>query len=383
MIERNQEDLWCTFVAGRCSDQRVTSINLKGRQVEKQELLVGVSRRSWNRGVVMACVALVALVLSAFPLRAVAQTGSTGLRGLVVDTTTMRPVVDAFVYLLGVRATAHTDPTGEFVLYDVRPGTHTLLIRRRGFVPRQFRFSMGQHGVDEIDLGVITLQPGEIPTTAVYGRVSSMLGGSIGSASVLVNGRVAAVTDSSGFFRTERVGEGFNLIETRRIGYVPGVFEVELEAEQVELDMSVSLYPVPVQLEEINVSAQRTVYVAGRLREFYDRRNSGLGRYLARWEIEAIAPLSVSDLLQRFPAVQVIQSSFGRISLQIVRGRVGACNPSIYLDGVPIQVDADFNINSFVIPQVLEGVEVYTGPSEAPVQYLGNSTCGVILLWTQ
>jgi hypothetical protein len=53
------------------------------------------------------------------------------------------------------------------------------------------------------------------------------------------------------------------------------------------------------------------------------------------------------------------------------------------LDGVPIHVDADFNINNFILPHVLEGVEVYTGPSEAPIQYLGNSTCGVVLLWTQ
>jgi len=242
---------------------------------------------------------------------------------------------------------------------------------------------MGQHGVDEIDLGVITVQPGEIPTSAVFGRVSSMLGSSIGSASVLVNGRVAAVTDTAGLFRVERVGQGLNLVETRRIGYVPGVFEVELEADQAELDMSVSLYPVPIQLEEIVVSAQRTVYVAGRLREFYERRRSGLGRYLTRWEIEALAPLNISDLLGRFPALRIVEGSFGRTGIQIGRGRVQGCNPKIYLDGVPMLVDADFNINNFVMPQFLEGVEVYTGPSEAPIQYLGTSTCGVIMIWTR
>ncbi len=349
----------------------------------RHQLWLRVIRRTRTTGAVISCLACVAAAIPVFPHQTAAQTGGTALRGLVVDTTTMRPVVDAFVYLLGVRAAAHTDPAGEFMLSDVRPGTHTLLIRRGGYLPRQFRFAMGQHGVNEIDLGIITLRPGETPTTAVFGRVASILGGSIGSASVLVNGRVAAVTDTSGFFRVERVGQGVNLIETRRIGFVPGVFEVELEAEQTELDMSVSLYPVPVQLEEIVVSAQRTVYVAGRLREFYDRRRSGLGRYLARWEIEALAPLNVSDLLQRFPAVQVVEGSFGRTNIQILRGRVGACPVTIYLDGVPIHVDADFNINNFILPHVLEGVEVYTGPSEAPIQYLGNSTCGVVLLWTQ
>lgn len=318
-----------------------------------------------------------------FPSQASAQNSRIGLRGLVVDTTTMQPVSDAFIYLEGVRASAHTDQTGEFVLSDVQPGTHTLLIRRRGFLPRRFRFAMGLHDVREIDLGIITIQPGQVPTTSVFGRVSSMLGGNIESASVLVNGRVAAVTDSGGLFRVEHVGQGLNLIETLRIGYVPGVFEVEVEGEQSELDMSVSLYPVPVQLEEIVVSAQRTVYVAGRLREFYDRRASGIGRYLTRWEIETLAPLNIADLLQRFPALQVVEGSFGHTSIRVSRGRVQACNPRIYLDGMPMAVDADFNINNFIVPQVLEGIEVYTGPSEAPIEYLGTSTCGVILIWTR
>jgi len=327
--------------------------------------------------------AIVLAVILFLPVTIAAQSGRTALRGLVVDTTTMQPVVDAFVYLLGVKSSAHTDYSGEFVLPDVRPGTHTLLIRRNGFLPRRFRFAMGEHGLPEIDLGVITVQPGQIPTTAIFGRVSSMLGGSIESASILVNGRVAAVTDSAGLYRIERVGNGLNLVETRRIGYVPGVFEIDLDQEQTELDMSVSLYPAPVQLEEIVVSAQRTVYVAGRLREFYDRRRTGMGRYLARWEIEMLQPLNISDLLGRFPSVRVVEGSFGRTSVQIARGRIGQCNPELYLDGVRMLVDADFNINNFVQPFVLEGIEVYNGPAEAPIEYLGTSTCGVVMIWTR
>ncbi len=332
---------------------------------------------------VSCAAALLAAALLVLPGDAEAQRAGTSLRGLVVDTTTMDPIYDAFVYLIGVKASAHTDDSGEFLLEDVRPGTHTLLIRRNGYLPRRFRFSMGQHGVPEIDLGVITLQPGAVPGAAVFGRVSSMLGRGVSGASVLVNGRVAAVTDSGGLYRIERVGQGLNLIETRRIGYVPGVFEVVIEPEQAEVDMSVSLYPVPVQLEEIVVSAQRTVYVPGRLREFYDRLRSGLGRYLTRWQIEALAPLNVTDLLQRFPSVSIYEGSFGRTAIRISRGRTGACDPRIYLDGVPMLVDANFNINNFVQPFVLEGIEVYNGPAEAPIEYLGTSTCGVILIWTR
>jgi len=88
---------------------------MKGRQVVKHHSGIEVIRRTGKTGVVFTCLAAFAFAILVFPHQTAAQTGNTALRGLVVDTTTMEPVVDAFVYLLGVRAAAHTDPTGEFV----------------------------------------------------------------------------------------------------------------------------------------------------------------------------------------------------------------------------------------------------------------------------
>ena len=108
---------------------------MKGRKVHPDQLFRNKAFVFWS--------VVLAFVLGAVPAQAVAQGRGTALRGLVVDTTTMQPVTDAFIYLPGVRAAAHTDQAGEFMLEDVRPGTHTLLIRRRGYLPRQFRFAMG------------------------------------------------------------------------------------------------------------------------------------------------------------------------------------------------------------------------------------------------
>jgi hypothetical protein len=302
---------------------------------------------------------------------------------VVVDTLTLQPITDVFVYISGIRAHALTDEAGQFLLPDIDPGTHTLLIRKPGFVPREYRFALGQYQVEEIDLGVIALRAGPEPTAAVFGTVSSMLGGPISRASVILNGRVATVTDAGGSFRVYGVGRGLNLIETQRLGYVPGVFEIDIEPNQLELEMTVGLYPAPVQLEEIVVSAARTVYVAPRLREFYERRSAGWGSYFSRWEIENLAPISTTDLLQRVPRLLVTQGSFGFTDIRVARGTAGPCAPRIFLDGVRMRVDADFNLDNFVSPFDLEGIEVYVGPSQAPLAYLGESSCGVILIWTQ
>jgi outer membrane cobalamin receptor len=210
-----------------------------------------------------------------------------------------------------------------------------------------------------------------------------MLGGPIARASVILNGRVATVTDAAGFFQIYGVGRGLNLIETRRLGYVPGAFEIDIEPNRLELEMTVGLYPAPVQLDEIVVSASRTVYVAPRLREFYERRSAGWGSYFVRWEIENLAPISTTDLLQRVPGLLITHGGFGFTDIRVARGAGDPCTPRIFLDGVRMRVDSDFNLDNFVSPFELEGIEVYTGPSQTPLAYLGESSCGVILIWTQ
>ena len=66
----------------------------------------------------------------------------------------------------------------------------------------------------------------------------------------------------------------------------------------------------------------------------------------------------------------------------------GDCPYRVFLDGVLVVSDAfkdDANwARDLVRPDDVEAIEVYSRPSEIPVQYGGaQGGCGVVLLWTK
>ena len=54
------------------------------------------------------------------------------------------------------------------------------------------------------------------------------------------------------------------------------------------------------------------------------------------------------------------------------------------MNGMPFPTGID-GVNSYISPEEVEAVEVYTGASELPAQFNAtayNARCGVILIWT-
>ena len=66
------------------------------------------------------------------------------------------------------------------------------------------------------------------------------------------------------------------------------------------------------------------------------------------------------------------------------RGNGGSCWPLVWLDGAPLPT-AEFDLD-FLSPQSIEGLEVYTGISQVPPQFMGSrglGSCGVIVVWSR
>jgi len=61
----------------------------------------------------------------------------------------------------------------------------------------------------------------------------------------------------------------------------------------------------------------------------------------------------------------------------------GLCEPALFLDGIRIQQSAFQPIDDLLKPGMLEGIEVYTRFSDAPIQFQTETTCGVVALWTR
>jgi outer membrane receptor for monomeric catechols len=122
------------------------------------------------------------------------------------------------------------------------------------------------------------------------------------------------------------------------------------------------------------------------LRDFYDRSERGFGHFITREQIEKRNPANLSDMMRQIPGARLIPNRMGGTStLRFSRAIMTPgrdCPPQYWVDGVKTWA---LNIDD-ILPQDVEGVEVYSGPSALPSQYNtrdGTTICGVVLIWTR
>lgn len=209
---------------------------------------------------------------------------------------------------------------------------------------------------------------------AVYGSRTPLV-----SVQVQLRGDSTVVsTDSLGHYHLAAVSLGTQVVEVRRVGYLPRQLTVELRAGQ---NTAPDLYLTPiVTLDSIRVVGQRTRY-----REFESRaRATAFGHFLRAEDIAHKKPLLTSDLVRQLPGFRIIRTNTSNLDVQVIasRGDVTSlnepsklCYANIIIDGVPHQM-----IN-WIDPQSIGAMEIYPGPAGAPVQY--QSACGTILIWTK
>lgn len=237
-------------------------------------------------------------------------------------------------------------------------------------------------------LGWMLAVPAAAPAQTVMGRLVSRetqvaVGGGMVSL-VGADSQVVAreLTDSSGIFSLQApdsgsyylvaTAPGYETSETdyfplgaagRRMTFVIGRPAVHLEAITVEAPG--------------NTRADRLWYGG-----FYERmRERRGGRFIGRQEIEQWKPTHVSDLLRRFPAldVRVGQVSGRRLAVRLRQALSirGQCWSMFYLNGMQVESEAIDTLD----PDDVEGIEVYT-TGAVPAQFNAvGSACGVIDVW--
>jgi hypothetical protein len=122
---------------------------------------------------------------------------------------------------------------------------------------------------------------------------------------------------------------------------------------------------------------------------FFERRQRGFGHFITKQEIEQWHPRVLSEVFHHIPGIQVVPTTrgFGH-KLSILRAGSSliasdSCVPAVYLDGMLLRgnKDDDGNIDWFVAPQDVAGIEVYVGPATAPPQFPDRG-CGSVVIWT-
>lgn len=183
------------------------------------------------------------------------------------------------------------------------------------------------------------------------------------------------VTGKGGRFVLSGLGDGRYAIALGHVAYAAmedsltfrAVLGLRVRAELVA--RTVDLEPLLVAVEARSSRLQS----AG----FYDRMERGVGRFVARDEIEDRRPARVSDLLRALPGIRVTTGRQGGVGSTILY-RSG-CVPDVYLDGA--RAVTPFPFDDVLHPDEVDGIEVYSA-SELPAQF-GNTQCGAVVLWTR
>jgi hypothetical protein len=158
--------------------------------------------------------------------------------------------------------------------------------------------------------------------------------------------------------------------EEVQVGYDTLVIELRM------LRTSIPLRPLVV-----------TATVDARLAGFEERmRRAGSGQFLTRSDIDARPGARTTDLLRQMHGVEIIPVPAGagrRANVIRLRGGTGRCEPTIYLDGIPIRQYIDSPLDDFLKPEHIAAVEVYSSGVAAPPPVSSRDHCGVVAFWTR
>lgn len=219
--------------------------------------------------------------------------------------------------------------------------------------------------------------------------------------------RAVTTTARGGFaFIVERPGA--YLLEVRALGFSPASRSLRLGSGDT-LRVDFALVPVPQELAPVVVTESDPL-PTGIMRGFEERRRAGFGRFITRDMLAERDHDTVAGILRGIAGMRMVRrpgGCGGGYSAATGRGiaavefsksttagatcsggipMAAACYMSVYVDGVrqwaPGSVDPpDFDQ---MRNMQYEGVEIYRGPAELPIQYQGTgAACGAILLWTR
>jgi hypothetical protein len=227
-----------------------------------------------------------------------------------------------------------------------------------------------------------------LPPTYVH-RGTSRLQGTIlragtnaplgGARVTIVGSGVVATSDERGSFTLAGLPGGTQMLDARAVGYLPERRVVDLIAGKAPA-LTISLSTLKSVLDTIRVTAKR-VYSADS-RGFERRRRMGFGTFFGSEDVERLRPFNTTSLLNRVPSVRIV-GSVATSERILMRGTLGYCSPDLYLDGMRLTNMDARDIDSWVQPDEIEGMEVYTSAGRVPPEFSSLSGCGSIVIWTR
>ena len=231
-------------------------------------------------------------------------------------------------------------------------------------------------------------RPAAQATAVLDGVIRDLSGAPLGGAQVtLPAAGAAASTGADGRFQIASLPSGTQPLVIAHVGLMPVRTTVDLASHHpVSIDIKMT-EPVAV-LATVKVQGKN---VLSKLAGFEQRRTEGAGQFFTADDIAKMEATKLTDVFRRAATLRVIRidpkdSTFmlgivsARGQVSIAMSNTGFCYPAVYIDGAFMH-DAAHNINTFLDPSSVAGIEIYADASTTPPQYKSGD-CGTVLIWT-
>lgn len=226
------------------------------------------------------------------------------------------------------------------------------------------------------------LGPARSTEERLSGMVVTVGGNPVGGAEVRMGDGPRLRANERGEWTLPSAAMGTRMLEVRALGYYP--MRLPVDVVPGSAPVRVALSTLKAVLDTVRVTASRIL--DRQLSNFEDRRRmSGTGRYLTPLDISRRNPLFVSQLFRSVPGMRVERGEEGTAFLQVRDAAGDWCAPTVYLNGMHLgELTAD-EIDDWVQPHNIAGIEIYS-TGNVPLEFsrgMAGTLCGAVVIWTK
>lgn len=185
-------------------------------------------------------------------------------------------------------------------------------------------------------------------------------------------------SNERGEWALDGLSAGTRLLEVRAVGYYPLQRPVNVVPGAPSLHLSLST--LKAVLDTIRVTAR--VYDPAS-NGFNERRRTGMGHYFSGKEVVARSSIFTSSVFRTVQGLRMERDTATGDTHLVQRGAFGWCQPAVYLNGHYIAGATADDIDSWVLPKDVTGIEVYDESMVPPQFQRALTGCGAIVIWSK
>ncbi len=289
------------------------------------------------------------------------------------------------------RRTATTRENGWFSLCNVPgPGLIMLMATRGADSTAMIEVQVSATGFQRREL---YLGPARLVTPAADsarkihvgdGRLSGVVRTStddrpLGGAQIGIVGGPNTRSNARGEWTLTDAPSGTRMLEVRAVGYYPERRAVDIVDSIAP--MRVALATFKSVLDTMKISATRTVDM--NLVGFQERRRSSVGRFLTPSDIAVRQPFVTSEIFRAVSGLFLDRTMDAEEKVMMRGVFEDRCEPAIYINGQWMNGLSSGDLDGFIRPNDIAGIEVYMA-GQVPAQFQpGLGGCGSLVFWTK